>query len=100
MSVFWDSGCRYVGFSGLRMSVFWDSECRFFGSPDVGFSILLFILLYIKDEKAGKMQQVFLFFQIFALFSMFSYLLLRFYTCEMVRKNPVIVVITGFRWCG
>ena len=53
-----------------------------------------------KDEKAGKMQQVFLFFQIFALFSMFSYFPLRFYTCKMVRKNPVIVVITGFRWCG
>jgi len=78
------------------MSVFWESGCR----PDVGFSILLFILLYIKDEKAGKVQQVFLFFQIFALFSMFSYFPLRFYTCEMVRKNPVIVVITGFRWCG
>ena len=58
--------CRFfgtpdVGFLGVRMSVFWDSECR----PDVGFSILLFILLYIKDEKAVKVQQGLLFFSNF-----------------------------------
>ena len=53
-----------------------------------------------KTEKPAKCNKVFYFFQLFALFSMFSYFPLRFYTCEMVRKNPVIVVITGFRWCG
>ena len=55
MSVFWDSECRFFGTPDVGMSVFGDSECR----PDVGFSILLFILLYIKDEKAVKVQQVF-----------------------------------------
>ena len=61
MSVFWDSECRFFGTPDVGMSVFGDSECR----PDVGFSILLFILLYIKDEKAVKVQQGFLFFSNF-----------------------------------